>query len=305
MGAVGNNAAVMVTGAGGHIGSEVCRLLRSAGHKILPLDIIPSDEQGFASCDLTNSSEVSRFFESNPVQAVVHLAAILPSAFHRDPLRGADVNLTAPNVLLRHAVKSGTKRFVFASSMSVYGSSVTNRPLTEDDPAAPDDPYGASKRAVELIGQTLAKEKAIEFASLRIARVVGPGIRKTSSPWRSEIFEPSPAQTTINIPFAHDAVLSLAHVEDVARMLVTLLESPQTRSSIYNAPVELWEARRLKEAVEEARGIRVELQPGGPDGGPICDGSRFASEFGFALRGLRDRFSDPRGTTRTIPPSWP
>ena len=302
---VGGEGAVIVTGAGGHIGREVCRQLKAAQLRFLPVDLRAGNAQDIVRCDLSVKADLSRLFASHPVQAVIHLAAILPSAFHRDPLKGVDINLTGSIELLRQAMKSGTKRFVFASSMSVYGSSVTNRPLTEDDPAAPDDPYGGSKRAVELVGEALHRENKIEFVSLRIARVVGPGIRKTSSPWRSEIFETPPARSTINIPFAPNAVLSLVHVEEVARMLAMLLASPQVQSSIYNTPVELWEARQLKEVVEEARGIRVELQPGGPNGGPVCDGSRFASEFGFELRSLRDRLSDAGGATQAIPLSRP
>jgi nucleoside-diphosphate-sugar epimerase len=164
--------------------------------------------------------------------------------------------------------------------------------LTEHDPAVPDEPYGASKRVIELVGETLASGRAIEFVALRIARVIGLGIKKTSSPWRSQIFEPSSQGDSIKLPFAPEAVLSLVHVEDVARMLITLAEAPEVRSSIYNTPVELWDARRLKEVIEEVRGIRVELGQGGTTGGPICDGSRFAGEFGVQLRGLRERLSD-------------
>jgi nucleoside-diphosphate-sugar epimerase len=288
---VGGEGVVIVTGAGGHIGSEVCRQLRAAQIDFLPVDLYPGNTQDIVPCDLSVRTDLLRLFESHPVRAVIHLAAILPSAFHRDPLNGADVNLGGSVELLRQAVKTGTKRFVFASSMSVYGSSSAGRPLTEDDPAAPDEPYGASKRAVELVGETLAKKNAIEFVSLRIARVVGPGIKQTSSPWRSDIFEPSSGQKSINIPFAPEAVLSLVHVEDVAHMLVMLVDIPEMRGFVYNAPVELWEAQQLKKVVEQAREIRVELQEGGAGGGPICDGSRFAREFSFQVRGIQDHLS--------------
>jgi nucleoside-diphosphate-sugar epimerase len=166
------------------------------------------------------------------------------------------------------------------------------RPLTEDDPAVPDEPYGASKRVVELVGETLAGGNAIEFVSLRIARVVGLGIKKTSSPWRSQIFESYSGSDSMQIPFAPEAVLPLVHVEDVARMLITLADKPVVRSCIYNTPVELWEARRLKEVVEEVRGVRVELGQDTDLGGPICDGVRFAREFGLQVRELRERLSD-------------
>jgi nucleoside-diphosphate-sugar epimerase len=90
-------------------------------------------------------------------------------------------------------------------------------------------------------------------------------------------------------------VLSLVHVEDVAHMLFTLAETDEMRSFVYNTPVEIWEARKLKEAVEELRGIRVELGPEVVHGGPMCDGSRFGREFGFELRGLRDHLSGCTG----------
>lgn len=97
-----------------------------------------------------------------------------------------------------------------------------------------------------MIGEALADAHAIEFVSLRIARVIGPGIKKTSSPWRSQIFEPRSGLDAVRIPFAPEATLSLVHVREVARMLVTLAEAVEMSSSVYNTPVEIWEARYLK-----------------------------------------------------------
>lgn len=291
MASTGNEGFVIVTGAGGHIGREVCRLLRTGGAQILPVDVDPSTAEDLIACDLKLQTQVLSLFQSHPVRAVIHLAAILPSAFHSDPLAGVDVNLSGSFELMRQAVNMRVKRFVFASSTSVYGSSFASRPLTEDDPVVPDEPYGASKRVVELVGETLASKQAIEFVSLRIARVVGPGIKKTSSPWRSQIFERSSGVAPIQLPFAPEAVLALVHVEDVARMLTTLAETSNVRNSIYNTPVELWEARHLKEVVEEVSGLRVELRQDGAFGGPTCDGNRFTREFGFQLRGLRERLA--------------
>lgn len=283
---------VIVTGADGHIGREVCRLLKTSGTKFLATDVDPGEASDFVACDLSRKDDVALLFLSQPVRAVIHLAAILPSAFHSNPLAAVDVNLTGCFELLRQAVSSHVRRFVFASSRSVYGSSCSGRPLTEMDQAIPDEPYGAAKRVVELVGETLAAAQTIEFVSLRIAIVIGPGIKKTSSPWRAEIFESPSKQHRINIPFAPEAVLPLVHAEDVARMLIVLAETSKPRSSVYNTPVENWEARRLKEVIENTRGVHVEVSPHGPRGGPLCDGSRFAGEFGFQLQGLRKRLLD-------------
>jgi len=283
--------AILVTGACGHIGRELCRILRNDDGEVLPVDVDHDQTRDVISCDLRSPSDVSQLFQTHPIRAVIHLAGTLPGAFQADPLTGADVNLGGSCELMRQSAAARVRRFIFASSMSVYGSSPTRRPVTEGDPPAPDEPYGASKLAVELIGQTLARKKTFEFVALRIARVVGPGVKKTSSPWRSQMFEACPQGHSVCVPFLPDAVLSLVHVEDVAHMLFTLAEITEVSSFVYNTPVELWEARHLKEAIEELRGLRVELGPEAAHGGPICDGSRFAREFGFQLRSLRDRLS--------------
>lgn len=291
MGSDSDVGTILVTGACGHIGRELCRVLRNADRKILPVDLDQNEAPDVLTCDLRSKSDVSQLFQAHPIRVVIHLAGVLPSAFRIDPLAGADVNLGGSCELMRQSAAAHVKRFVFASSMSVYGSTPTRGPVSEDHPPAPDDPYGASKLAVELVGQTLAREKRFSFVALRIARVVGLGTKKTSSPWRSQIFEASPQRDSVYLPFAPEAVLSLVHVEDVARMLFTLADTAEMSSVVYNTPVEIWEARNLKKAIEELTGIYVDLRSEAAYGGPICDGGLFAREFGFQLKGLRDRLS--------------
>jgi nucleoside-diphosphate-sugar epimerase len=277
-----------VTGAGGHIGRAVCRLLASTEIQFLAFDVDPDAERGILAFDLRLKDDIARLFRTHPVRAVIHLAGILPSAFQRDPFMGVDVNLTGCVELLLQAVQVRVKRFVFASSMSIYGSRRTLRPVTEEDAAAPDEPYGACKRTVELVGDTLARGQAIEFVALRIARVIGPGIKKTSSPWRSQIFEHVQSRIRYKFHLSQGRSCRWCLWKIVARMLVTLAEASRLQSSVYNTPAETWEVKSLKEAVEEAKGVRIELGMDGLHGGPGCDGSRFAKEFGFQLQGLRE-----------------
>ena len=289
-----NRKTILVTGASGHVGREVCRHLRAAEKDVLAVDLSPDAQHHVLSCDLRVSSDISRLFKNHPLGGVIHLAGILPTAFRLDPIGGAAVNLTGTLDLIQQAVIAGVQRFVFASSMSVYGSSSASHTMNEDEPATPDDPYGAAKRAIELVGEALHNLQSIEFVSLRIARVVGPGIARTSSPWRSQIFEPASLTSSIRIPFSPEAILSLVHVEDVAQMLAVLAEAPVVRSCVYNTPVETWKAQHLKEIVEAVKGVKVELSDNGELGGPICTGQRFTQEFNFQLCGLEQRFEAMR-----------
>ena len=281
--------AILITGAAGQVGRELCGQLRACGANVLATDVAPGVESGITACDLTSQRQVGQLFHPQPIAAIVHLAGILPSAFLTDPLRGIEVNVTASCRLLRKAVERGVKRFVFASSMSVYGLAARPQPVREEDPIAPQDPYAACKCAVESAGQALTAKGDIEFVALRIARVVGPGARNTSSPWRSQIFETSRGGEAISIPFAPETLLSLVHVQEVARMLAILLEAGKLGHAVYNAPAETWEARRLQAMLERVTGARVALG-GNASAGPACDGNRFAREFGFQLRGLSEYF---------------
>jgi len=277
---------VLVTGASGQIGRQVCSMLRAKGRRVLPADKDP--DPGGVYCDITSKESVARLFREYPVRAVIHLAAILPTTFHSAPLAGAEVNLTGSVNVLSSAASEGIRRFVFGSSLSVYGLSQPSG-LAQEDNAVPDEPYGGSKRAVELIGENLARNGAIEFVSLRIARVIGHGAGDTtSSPWRSQILEKG-RRDPIRLPYAPEARLALVHVEDVARMLLILLDSANLQHVSYNTIAEIWTAAQLKELVESIRRITVELTQPYTHGGPICDGALFACEFNFAITGLRDR----------------
>jgi nucleoside-diphosphate-sugar epimerase len=295
-----NEGTILVTGASGHIGREVCRLLRETRRQFLATDLSQDKSQGVRACDLRSMNQISPLFQTSSIRAVIHLAGVLPTAFQADPLTGADMNLVGSLELMRQSVAAGVRRFVFASSMSVYGSVYADRPVTEDAVPGPDEVYGASKRAVELIGEALSKKKVFEFVALRIARVIGLGTRKTSSPWRSQIFDaPAPSQS-ICIPFSPDARLSLVHVEDVARMLFTLAEASEVKYLSYNTPAEIWEVKQLKELIERFRGVRVELGQESAGGGPICNGSRFIQEFKFQRLELRERLSRSQSPSTSV-----
>src|SRR5262245_49248250 len=127
MGLAHNEETALVTGAAGHIGREVSRQLREANWRILAVDLCQDAEQNIQACDLRSKDEISQLFREYRFRTVIHLAGILPTAFQADPLTGADVNLGGSLELLRRSVATDVKRFIFASSMSVYGSHHAHR----------------------------------------------------------------------------------------------------------------------------------------------------------------------------------
>jgi nucleoside-diphosphate-sugar epimerase len=286
---------VLVTGGRGFIGRAVRKLLQRSGYSVLALDQPESAAPGpghFAlgrefGIDITDREQLRWLFQARPVAAIAHLAAILPTMAQREPARATQVNVEGSLNLLEMARQFGVQRFVFGSSLSVYGSRPAEQVVTEMDRAAPEDLYGAAKLYVEQLGETYRQAHGVEFVSLRIGRVVGPGARSATSAWRSEIFERLGTATAaeIEIPYAETERILLIHVEDVAEMFLKLLQAQRAAHGIYNAACESLVVGDLRRELERLnRRLRVKLGGRVVVGNPRqVDWSRLAREFGVGM----------------------
>jgi UDP-glucuronate 4-epimerase len=292
---------VLITGGQGFIGRAVTKLLQRSGYRVLSADrISPSaSADGYSSTDqeisldITNTEALRRMFQANPIAAIVHLAAILPTSAGRDPAQATQINIEGSLNLLEMARQFGARRFVFGSSLSVYGTCPPDQVVSEADRAAPEDLYGAAKLYVEQLGEAYRQSHGLEFVSLRIGRVVGAGAQSVTSAWRSQIFELLTAGSAdpISFPYVGSEKLLLVDVDDVAAMLVTLLLAAQPRHALYNAVCESMMVEDLKREVEALNpNARVLLGSEYARGNPrLLDSSRFQSEFGFVAVPIRDR----------------
>jgi UDP-glucose 4-epimerase len=286
------NPSILITGAAGFVGRRLMALLANQGN-LVASDFSPDKGSGIEGCDISDDAAVRELFERHNPEAVIHLAALLPTASNLDPGRATRINIGGGLNLLRAAVETGVKRFVFSSSSSVYGYSHREPPPREDDSLAPGDIYGTAKAYVEFAGRRMQALHGLEFVALRIATVVGPGVRNSGSPWRSEIFEKlgGGGPQEICIPSNPEDRASLVHVEDVARMLALLATHEHISHSVYNSPVEAPRFAELKTMVEAADpAVKVQLRcPDLRRLPPPIDGSRFHADFGFQLVPLADR----------------
>ena len=121
--------------------------------------------------------------------------------------------------------------------------------------------------------------------SLRIGRVVGPGAQSESSAWRSEIFEylGTSEPREVIVPFRPAGRLLLVHVDDVAKMLLTLLHAGPTKHAVYNAFCESVCVGDLKHELERLNpNIALKVGTGSAAGNPqLLNATRFEYEFGF------------------------
>ena len=290
-------SSVLITGGRGFIGRSVGKFLQRHRYHVISLDTAAADlGAGEVACDVTDLAAVQKLFQVERIDAIIHLAAILPTAAQREPLLATRVNVQGSVSLLQLARESGVRRFIFGSSLSVYGTCPAGQVVSEADRAAPEDLYGAAKLYVEQFGEVIRRMHGLDFVSLRMGRVVGPGARSATSGWRSEIFERlgSTRAAEIAIPYSDSERILLVHVEDVAKMLLALLQAPRLAYPVYNAACESIVVGELKSEVERLNPlVRVRLGGHGVVGNPRrVDWSRFAGEFGFAVTSIFQQLAE-------------
>lgn len=211
---------VLVTGAFGNIGSLTVRHILRAGHKVVATDLRNPKTEAIAS---TFGSDIKIFWGNicDPalwqsalvdVDAVVHLAAIIPPVTDRLPDLTVAVNQTATFELIKQMESSPTaRRLVFASSMVVAGHEQHLRipPLHADEEPKATDLYGKTKIASE---QRL-RDSSLDWSILRIAVCPPSDLSFGDASNFSAIFDTS-STGRVEVIHNDDAALAFANAVD-------------------------------------------------------------------------------------------
>lgn len=178
---------VLVTGAGGFIGSNLVRALLNDKN----YELILTDKNGprndltkeyetqsqlikFYNLDITNRESAFDIFKNHKIDTCIHLAALVNvDDSIKDPTKTMDVNVKGTINILDACSHNHIDNFVFASSAAVYGHP-TKIPITEEHQLKPISPYGISKLLAENhVSSYMNSKKIRNTTSLRIFNVYG------------------------------------------------------------------------------------------------------------------------------------
>jgi len=262
---------ILVTGHLGYIGAVLAPLLAAGRHEVEGFDA-----DLYRGCDFGHAPDgvagrIGDVRDLRPADlsgfdAVVHLAALSNDPLGSlDPALTLDVNAEGTLRLARAAREAGVRRFVFASSCSMYGASGTDDALDESAPLHPLTAYAESKVRAE---EGLFALAGPEFApvSMRNATVFGvsPRLRldivlNNLAAW---------AHTTGRIRLLSDGTAwrPLVHVRDLAKTALALLAAPEDQigGEAFNVGTDAqnYLVRDLAEIVSEVTGCEVEMAEG-------------------------------------------
>lgn len=272
---------VIVTGGAGFVGSHLCERLVEIGADVISLDDLSAGKRGnvdlfaghgnfrFAHKDVCDAdAEMKTLFEG--VDTVFHNAASKKNICLDRPERDLEVNAGGALNLLRHAMDAGVRKFVHASTGSVYGEPRIF-PTTEEHPYEPVSYYGVSKLAGERYVDVFHKLYGLDTTILRYFHVYGPRQESNEFGGVVSIFLRRISEGRNPVVFGHgEQVRSFTYVKDLVEANLRAATDPRATGEAFNV----------------ASGIRVtinELAKGMLD---ILDGERRLSvEHGDPLIG--------------------
>jgi nucleoside-diphosphate-sugar epimerase len=259
---------VLVTGGAGYVGSALVPKLLKAGYSVRVLDLyLYGDDVLETESDNPNLEQIKGDIRDRAIlkkavagcDAVIHLACISNDpSFELDPELGKSINYDAFITLVDISIDSGVKRFVYASSSSVYG--IKNEPnVTEDLPLEPLTDYSKYKAMCEDV---LLQKRVLGFTTftVRPATVCGYSQRLRLDLTVNILTNHAFHNRTIKV-FGGDQMRPNIHIEDMTDLYVKSLEWEDTRidGRIYNAGFHNFRVSEIAEMVRQVVGNDVNI----------------------------------------------
>lgn len=300
---------VLVTGGAGYVGSALVPKLLKAGWQVNVLDLYLYGEDLFKDMrgpnlteirgDLRDAAAVQRAVKD--CTAVIHLACISNDpSFELDPDLGRSINFDCFRPLVRAAKDAGVKRFIYASSSSVYG--VKKEPnVTEELALEPLTDYSKFKAMCEDV---LAQEREPGFVTLtlRPATVCGYAPRLRLDLTVNILTNHAVNNGKITV-FGGGQLRPNIHVEDMSDLYVDSLELPETLidGKIYNAGYENHSVMDLAKTVQTVVDPKIDIvvTPTNDNRSYQVSSEKIRRELGFvpkrtigdAVKGLKAAFN--------------
>ena len=264
----------LVTGAAGFIGAALASRLIKEGNQVVTIDNLSTgntsnipDGVKFIEGDCGNKDVYSKI-PNEKYDAIFHIAGQSSGEISfDDPIYDIRTNAESTLLLLKFALQNKCKRFIYASTMSVYGIK-PERPVKESEDCHPESFYGIAKLASEHYLRVY-EQYGINTTSLRLFNVYGPG--QNMDNLRQGMVSIFLAQmlkdNRIHVKGSADRFRDFIHVDDVVESFLRCLGCDKSKSEIINIangkPIKVKEIIDLLVSSQEEK-IEVVYQGGTP-----------------------------------------
>lgn len=249
---------ILVTGASGFVGRQLCDRLQERGDQIR-MSARRADGKSILVGDVCDATDWHLALQG--VETVIHLAArvhVMDDSAE-DPLAEfRRVNVGGTLNLARQAAAASVRRLVFVSSIKVNGAGTpSGKPYTADDFPEPADPYGIAKRDAEVGLRQLAAETGLEVVIIRPPLVYGPGVKANFLAMMRYLHNGVP----LPLGAIHNQ-RSLVALDNLVDLLVTCIRHPNAANQTFLvSDGEDLSTTQLLQRMAHALGRRARLLP--------------------------------------------
>jgi UDP-glucuronate 4-epimerase len=276
----------LVTGGAGFIGSHlVDRLLAQNPAKVVVIDNFDEfyDPQlkraniaqhlghpayRLVEADIRDYGALKQIFSDQYFDVIIHLAAkagVRPSV--SEPRAFTEVNVNGTMNLLDLAERNGIKKFVFASSSSVYGAAA-KPPFQEESSLTPISPYAATKAAGEMLAHTYSHIHGMQVVCLRFFTVYGARQRPDLAIHKFARLIAS--RSAIPVYGDGEAERDFTYIDDILQGVLAAIEYDATPFEIINlGESQTITVNRTVELLEEALGQKAIIERRPPQPGDM------------------------------------
>lgn len=232
----------LVTGVAGFIGAEVAKYLLSNGNKVIGLDNLSTGyiehvPNGVEFYEIgVHEPKVIDILKKYHFEMIFHIAGQSGGELsYADPVYDLQANTQSTLLLLRYAVENNCKKFIYASTVSVYGDYIKEN-ITEDMLIKPKSFYGVGKAASESYLRIYAEQFGLDTIALRLFNVYGPGqnLKNLQQGIVSIFLSQALNNKHIHIKGSKDRFRDIIHIDDVVNAFITVMNEKFKGYNFYN-----------------------------------------------------------------------
>lgn len=251
---------ILVTGACGYKGSVLVPKLLAQGHQVIAIDdqwfgnfLSPAPSLKVIKCDVRDADLI----DLGGTDAIIHLASVANDPCgDLDPKLTWEVSALATMRLADQAVRQGVKRFIYASSASVYGVKEEEQ-VTEDLKLEPLSEYNKTKMIAERVLLSYANDLVVQIVRPATVCGVSPRMRLDVSVNMLTMQALTNNRVTV---FGGEQVRPNIHIDDITDLYIYMLDHPEIMG-IYNAGFENISIREIAERVVRVIPAEIVITP--------------------------------------------
>jgi UDP-glucose 4-epimerase len=300
---------ILVTGGAGYVGSVCAEQLIRGKHRVVVYDnlseghraAVPADAV-FVKGELSDAAKLRTVLRRHRIEAVMHFAAkALVEESVRNPASFYANNVSASLTLLDLAVENKINKVIFSSSAAVYGEPQTV-PIPEEHPAAPVNPYGETKLAIERALGWYTQAYGLRFAALRYFNAAGATValgedHRPETHLIPRVLDAALDPSNEFVIYGEDyptpdgtCLRDYVHVLDIARAhILALRKLGKAQSAAYNVGLgKGYSIREVLQTAEEVTRRKINVQAGPRRAGDparlVASPEKITNELGWKPR---------------------